>query len=69
MKTPVICHTNLDGYESEIWPKFMYNPQIGDRVRGKSGRELIICGRTHIALLNGMQDNEEWLSIELTKRY
>lgn len=69
MKTPVICHTSLDGFESEIWPKYMYNPQIGDRVRGKSGRELIICGRTHGSLFIKGDVNEEYLIIELTKKY
>ena len=40
-------HTNLDDYQREAWPPASQAIlQEGDRVRAKSGKELVVVGRT-----------------------
>jgi len=42
------CHTNLDDYQREEWPKeFVALPRVGDCVRSSSGKILKICRITH----------------------
>lgn len=61
-KIPVHCYTNLDHYQTEIWPKyFCCRPQIGDYVQAESGKTLRICGIVHKELAT----TEIALNIEL----
>jgi len=44
----VHCHTNIDDYGREIWPRFMLaSPHIGDIVKSESGKILRVCGVAH----------------------
>jgi len=63
MKTPVICHTSLDTGRLETWPTEMYNPKVGDYVKGATGLELRIVQIIHHTNKNG----EAELLIELNK--
>lgn len=59
----VICHTTLDVGQLETWPSVMYNPQIGDSVKGKTGLILKIVSIIH----HVNKDGEYELLIELNK--
>ncbi len=42
------CHTNLDDYQREEWPKmFVAVPKEGDWVEAQSGKVLTVCKVTH----------------------
>ncbi len=44
----VVCHTNLDKYQHEVWPEFFTAPpRIGEKVKAERGRDLKICSITH----------------------
>lgn len=51
----VHCHTNIDQYRCERWPREMCcRPQIGDSVESESGKVLKVCQITHrMGELNG----------------
>ena len=58
------CVTNLDNYESEVWPEhFVSVPKIGERVQAcVSGRSLKVVGVTHTVFRS-----EPCVRIELNK--
>ena len=44
----VVCHTNLDDYQTQHWPKKLaVRPLVGERIESESGRVLIITDITH----------------------
>ena len=61
---PVHCHTNLDAYQRETFPRAMaVRPMIGDRVESISGKTLRIVDITHKT--TGASNNDPCLYIEL----
>lgn len=49
---PVFCHTNIDEFKKEEWPKeFLCRPIVGDCVQSKDGAllkivRIIHCGKS-----------------------
>ena len=44
------CHTNIDDYKKEIWPRmFVAVPRLGERVAAESGMSLVVVGITHMS--------------------
>lgn len=42
------CHTNLDNYDREEWPKvFVSVPRVGECVKSQSGKILKVVRVTH----------------------
>ena len=62
---PVICRTNLDDFKRETWPNRMYNPKVGDFVKGNKG-VLEIFRITHC--YNPSYQHPYYLEIELGKK-
>jgi len=51
------CRTNLDDSKREEWPTvFVAVPQKGDRMKSKNGKELKVCGITHIMV----RSSDDW---------
>jgi len=45
----IVCFTNLDGYEREVWPcALQVRPMDGDRVYAESGRNLRVVALSHL---------------------
>lgn len=48
MEVDVKCHTNIDAYKHENWPRtFQCRPEVGDLVESASGKVLKIVQLTH----------------------
>lgn len=64
------CVTNLDDLKGEDWPNlFCSVPNIGDRVRAKSGKSLKVIGITHCSSSdNHTHDTSPYIIIELYNR-
>lgn len=76
MLIPVVCRTNLDDYKGKQWPKFMYNPKVGDSVDARCGRRLKIVQITHKQSDSGRMGYDEYyetngiyLEVELHHHY
>lgn len=60
----VTCFTNLDDYERDRWPIYLWNPRVGDHVESDRKRSLKIVAITHLYnLSNNIGDIK--LKIEL----
>ena len=71
-----ICHTNLDEYQRETWPKvFVDVPKEGDYIRAKSGKELKVCKITHCFTfpdnhyVGDVEKSTPYVRIELIRNY
>lgn len=63
------CHTNLDEYKREEWPKeFVAVPRVGESVRSERMRELYVCKVVHF-ICHAFSGDEPQIAVELTGRY
>jgi len=66
------CRTNLDGYDTEIWPnEFVAVPRKGECVKSKKGKVLKVCrvthiGAGHISYNDGGNNANPLIEVELT---
>lgn len=64
----VICDTNVDGYNNESWPQYLYRPVVGDYVQSRRRPTLRIAFITHlIQKFNPPSTDVPLLSIQLDK--
>ena len=60
------CVTNLDEYQYEKWPdQFISVPNINDRIRAESGKQLKVVRITHGQFKDG--GRRPYIEIELHK--
>jgi len=64
----VICRTNLDSHQREVWPRYLYNPKVGDYVMSENRKKLRIVSITHLhnsVTIGSARDGEEFSVLEI----